>query len=308
MAENQKKQGGQQAPPATTNQNQLQIIKKDIVDVVGAKINEYINEGALHLPEHYSADNAIKSAWLALQSTQDRNGNSALAVCTRDSIANSLLDMVVQGLSPAKKQCYFIVHGKQLTLRRSYFGTLAVAKRLLNLRDAFAAIVYDDDTFEYEIRPDRIVVTLHEQNVKNIKPDCITAAYCCLMFRDDTPDYTEIMTWEQIQKSWKKAAANIDKADSPHKEFPDQMAKRTVINRACKTAINTTDDSGLLLDSFIRTTDNEFNQEPEQKAQALAEELEGQANATLVDLDDAQGETDAGAGQQQTIGAEEPPF
>jgi recombination protein RecT len=37
-----------------------------------------------------------------------------LQACTRDSIANALLDMAVQGLNPAKKQGYFIAYGKQL--------------------------------------------------------------------------------------------------------------------------------------------------------------------------------------------------
>ncbi|WP_243124300.1 recombinase RecT [Clostridium sp. AWRP] len=37
---------------------------------------------------------------------------------------------MMQGLTPAKKQCYFVVYGKQLQLMRSYMGTAAVTKRL----------------------------------------------------------------------------------------------------------------------------------------------------------------------------------
>ena len=46
-----------------------------------------------------------------------------------------------------------------------------------------------------------------------------------------------------------------------HKEFPDQMAKRTVINRACKMFFNTSDDSDLLIDSFNATGDVYDNEE-----------------------------------------------
>lgn len=45
---------------------------------------------------------------MTLQSMTDKNRKPALTVCTKDSIANSLLDMVVQALNPVKKQCYFI--------------------------------------------------------------------------------------------------------------------------------------------------------------------------------------------------------
>lgn len=64
-----------------------------------------------------------------------------MEVCSRESIANSLLDMVVQGLSPAKTQCYFIVYGNQLQLNRSYFGTQAVLKRLTNVKDIWANVI-----------------------------------------------------------------------------------------------------------------------------------------------------------------------
>ena len=39
------------------------------------------------------------------------------------------------------------------------------------------------------------------------------------------------------------------------------MAKKTVINRACKRFINTSDDSPVLVDAFNRTTESEYNRE-----------------------------------------------
>ena len=93
------------------NQQQPQealAVQKDVVDSVLAKINTFEESGELKLPANYSAPNALKSAWLILQDAVDKNNQPVLVSCTRESIANSLLSMVVQGLSPVKNQCYFI--------------------------------------------------------------------------------------------------------------------------------------------------------------------------------------------------------
>ena len=46
---------------------------------------------------------------------------------------------------------------------------------------------------------------------------------------------------QQIKDSWNQGAM---KGNSPaHKLFPDQMAEKTVINRACKLIIRTSDDA-----------------------------------------------------------------
>jgi len=83
------------------DKNELAIIKRDTVDVVADKVKQFQENGEVHFPANYSPENAMKSAWLTLQNTQDRNKKPALEVCTKDSIANALLDMVVQGLNPA---------------------------------------------------------------------------------------------------------------------------------------------------------------------------------------------------------------
>ncbi|MGO0053923.1 recombinase RecT, partial [Streptococcus suis] len=41
--------------------------------------------------------------------------------------------------------------------------------------------------------------------------------------------------------------------------FPQEMAKRTVINRAAKQFFNTSDDSDILIEAVNRTTENEFD-------------------------------------------------
>ena len=220
-----------------------------IADGVMSRIETMQEEGSIHFPPNYSAANALRSAWLQIQQLTDKTGRPAIEVCTRDSIANALLNTVIQGLSPAKKQVYYIVYKDQLQAQRSYFGTVAATKRVPGVKDVWADVVYDGDEFQVDKVRGGWRVTEHKSKPENINPEKIRYAYAVIE-RDDGTEYTEVMTWAQIQKSWAKSRS----ADhSVHKEFPDQMAKRTVINRACKMYFNTSDDSDMLIEAFNET-------------------------------------------------------
>lgn len=81
------------------------------------------------------------------------------------------------------------------------------------------------------------------------------------------------MTKKQIDKSWSKA-----KVKSVQIDFPEEMAKRTVINRAAKQFINTSDDAELFSDAFNRTTEGDYDHEIKQaepvKVQAIENKLQ----------------------------------
>jgi len=257
--------------------NELALVKKDVVDVVGKKVQEFVARGELHLPLNYSVENAMKSAWLILQNTVDKDKRPVLQVCTKDSIANALLDMAVQGLNPAKKQGYFIAYGKQLVFQRSYFGTMAVTKRVAGAKDIFAEIVCKGDEFEYQIKNGNKYITKHIQKIENVDPNNIVAAYCTIVFDDDR-QFTDIMTWAEIQKAWSKSKMNPEKEGSTHKEFAQEMARKTVINRACKRYLNSSDDGSLLM--------YHVNHADEIAAEAEVEaEIEENANQELIDVE-----------------------
>ena len=293
--------------------NELALMKKDVVDVVENKVQEFITKGQLHLPAGYSPDNAMKSAWLILQSTVDREKKPVLSVCTKDTIANALLDMVVQGLNPAKKQGYFIAYGKSLVFQRSYFGTMALAKMIDdNIADIVAEVVYDGDTFKYAMVRGKKEITLHEQALENVNGKKIKAAYCMIINADGEVIKTEIMTFEEIKQAWKQSQMNPfdDKGNvkdsSTHGKFTAEMAKKTVINRACKTILNSSSDSHLLRQSIVRS--GEIQAEVE-----VAEEIETNANTTPIDIveaeyEDLPADEPIGAGEQQTINADGPDF
>lgn len=239
----------------TKKKNEI-AVAKNISEAVLAKVQMMQETGGLVLPEDYHAGNALNAAYLKFKQLEDKNHKPAEQVCTKESVALALMDMVIQGLSPAKNQCYFVVHGSQLTLMRSYMGTVAAAKRFGGVKSVHAQVVYKNDRFEFEIDPSTGTkkVTVHEQSLESIEEGTIRAAYAVVITKNDV--YYEIMTMDEIRKAWAQGAA---KGGSPaHKNFPQEMAKKTVINRACKIFVNTSTDADPLADAYNRTTANDY--------------------------------------------------
>lgn len=265
--------------------NQLAMVKKDTVDVVAAKVKQFQENKEIHFPANYSPENAMKSAWLILQTVKTGKNNGykpALEVCTKDSIANSLLDMVVQGLNPAKKQCYFLVYGNQLVCQRSYFGTMAVTKRVTGAKSIEAAVIYEGDQVDYEMVNGKITNLVHKQQFGNINKDNILGAYCTIIMADES-SYTELMTIDELRKAWSKAQfwkedQTVEQKGTTHEEFRQEMAKKTVINRACKKYLNSSDDGSLVFDHINREDDISAEVE-------LQEELNKNANSEIIDVE-----------------------
>ncbi|MEC0131499.1 recombinase RecT [Paenibacillus odorifer] len=257
--------------------NQVAIIQKDITDDVNRSLTRLQDDGLI-LPPNYNASNALKSAFFKLQEVQDKNGKPALEVCSRESVANALLDMVVQGLSPAKTQCYFIVYGSKLQLNRSYFGTQAVLKRLSNVKDIWANVIYKGDVFEYAVAGGREKLVKHETNFEN-RDNEILGVYAVVKSVDDEEILT-VMTKKEVDASWSQSKTS----QSVHKKFPQEMAKRTVINRAAKAYINTSDDSDLLVDAINRSTENEYDDRVDVTPEEVNAEIAEHANGKIIDI------------------------
>jgi recombination protein RecT len=216
-----------------------------MVEKVLTKVNSLKEIGGIALPPDYSAEHALRSAWLILQDMKDRANLPVLKTSTPDSIANSLFNMVVQGLNPAKRQCSFILYGDKLTMQREYAGSIALARRYSAMKNIYAGVIYKGDVFEYAIDTTTGMkkITVHAQRMENLDDAKIIGAYAVVTF-DDGSVNTEIMTMAQIQKSWEQGPT---KGKSPaHTNFPGEMAKKTVINRACKLLIASSDDSVLM--------------------------------------------------------------
>lgn len=240
------------------------ITQKDITDSVLSRINELERTKAIKMPAGYNPGNALKAAWLKLQTVVDKNKQPALMVCTKVSVANALFDMCIQGLTPAKNQCYFIVRGSELTMMRSYFGTVAVLKRLNGVEDVFAQVIYQGDVFEYIIDGGNLVVTEHKQKLENIDVNKIIGAYCTIL--KDGKNRCTVMTMSQIRQAW----THTTNGGGVQKEYPDQMAMRTVINRGAKMYVNTSDDADELVEAINHSTEAEYEDAPVENGEPIS--------------------------------------
>lgn len=278
---------------------------ENISEQVLSRIEQFQKDGSMILPKNYSVENHMKSAWLALQEVEDKEHHKALQICTKESIANSLLDMVLQGLSVSKKQGYFIVYGNKLIFQRSYFGTIALAKRAGGIvSEPVANVIYDGDDFQYEIDPKTAKVSIikHSQKLENIDNDKIKGAYALVTLADGTTQVT-IMSMQQIRAAWGQGAT---KGNSPaHKNFAEEMAKKTVIGRACKAIINSSDDAWLY-DGKEDDADSDKASMQRDAAQHSDVQI---IDTTAVEFDDVpETSSNADAPQTQEPAPEEAPY
>lgn len=259
--------------------------EKTIVDSVLNRVRAFENRGELKFPTNYVPENALKSAWLELQEVKDKNYKPVLEVCTQASIANSLLNMVVQSLNPAKYQCYFIAYGNKLQMQRSYFGSMHVAKTVEpRIEDIYAATVYEGDEFVYEIRYGKKIVTLHKQKIENVNKQKIVAVYATVLYKDGRALST-VMTYDEVKQAWLQSPMKVVdekgklKSGSTHDKFTADMAEKTVINKACKYIINSSDDSTIVA-KYAKTTDIEVAEAD------VEEEINENANQETLDIKD----------------------
>ena len=243
---------------------QLAITNKEVEGLI--KQLEMKREGGLVFPKGYSIQNAMNAAYLMLKDAEDKNGNKLLEVCTQDSVVNALMQMATQGLNPLKKQCYFVAYGNKCQLLPSYFGTLTVLNRVQNLKcQPVANIVYQGDLFEigYDLDSGEKRILKHETKLENMD-NPILAAYAIIKTENET--VVEIMTKKQLENAWAQgqswqAAQKKGYNSKAHTNFSEEMAKKTVLNRASKRLINATDDSSIMSDeaigAFNATSDND---------------------------------------------------
>ncbi|MDU7641142.1 MAG: RecT family recombinase [Streptococcus anginosus] len=227
-----------------------ELTQKQVTSNVANRISVMKTEG-LKIAPNYSVSNALSSAYYALKNSSSGN---LLEKCTDKSIYNALLDMVTQGLSPAKTQCYFVPYGTTVKLTRSYFGTMKVVKQLPEVKDIYAEVIYKGDVFKIKNENGRKVFVSHETDWTNADNEII-GAYCIIEKLGGEKILT-VMTKKEIDKSWSKA-----KTKNVQNDFPQEMAKRTVINRAAKQFFNTSDDNDLFIGAVNRTTENEYDNE-----------------------------------------------
>lgn len=212
------------------------VVNNSFVDGLVTQLQQKEKFG-LTFPRGYNYSNELMGAYLTLKETTDKNGKNVLETCSQASIANTLMDMVTMGLSMQKKQCYPVAYGGKLQCQVSVYGNTCIARNF-GLKNIDAMCIYEGDEFKYHIENARIVIDSHTQDFMNINTDKIIGAYAIVTMDDDS-QYVELMNISMIKQAWKQGFGYKENGSGTHQKFTDQMAMKTVKNRALKYIIRT---------------------------------------------------------------------
>lgn len=212
------------------------VVNNAFVDGLVSQLQEKQKYG-LTFPKDYNYSNELMGAYLILKETQDANKKPVLESCSQVSIANTLMDMVTLGVSMQKKQCYPVAYGGKLQCQISVYGNTCIARRY-GMRNIDAMCIYEGDAFEYHIENARIVIDSHKQDFMSINTDKIIGAYA-IVTMEDGGQYVELMNMSMIKQAWKQGFGYKENGSGTHQKFTDQMAMKTVKNRALKYIIRT---------------------------------------------------------------------
>ena len=233
-------QGQVATQPASQNNALMKRMQEETVNNVLERVNAMEQAGELVLPKDYNVGNALKSAWLYLQTIQDKQGNKAIDKCTKESICNCLLEMVIKGEHP-RQHCYFIPCGTSLEFWERYTGKYMRAKRDTEVKSVNPQVIYEGDEFIYTVDENgQYQFVSHKTDIGNIDITKIKGAYAVVINKDESR-HLEVMTIDQIRKAWGQGAAKGN--SGAHLNFTDQMAKKSVIARACKIALDSASDN-----------------------------------------------------------------
>jgi recombination protein RecT len=276
-----------------------------MIEEIKNRIDKLVKEKKIEIDSSYNYQNAIQEAFIEIGKLKNKKQESALDVCSKKSISTAILQMIMQGLDPANKEVYFQIQQKKeqsiLTFKRSYFGTIKLLKRRTDVKQIFTEVVYKKDKFdEYTIINGRKTIK-HRQRAENIinTIDNIEAVYVVISFKvtnKDNPkdDIIEIMPMSQIIYSWEQYSSSYQYAkkegmESPHTKYPDQMAKRTVLERVAKTLLpsihesNPIENDAYFMDANTETFD--FQDEPKQEKE---KQSEAETELKLVEVEEKQ--------------------
>jgi len=227
------------------------IVEKNISDKVINQISNLVDNQGLVLPKNYNPTNALKSAYLKLAENNLLNTDQT-------ALAEALLNMCIQGLNPAKNQCYFINYGGKVNMMRSYFGDRTVAINTGLVKDVQANVIYEGDEVNVFYENDYIKIE-HKTNWENLS-NPIKGAYAFAILPDGSKRY-DIMTIDRIKKSWSMSKNQTN--NKLQTQFNDDACKRTVIRHLVKMIFNETGDSEAVVESYNKTTADEYDNSKE---------------------------------------------
>lgn len=245
-------------------QQQKTTIDKQVA-ILSSKTTQWITDNlrnpnmAVAVPKGYNIGNEVSSLIFAISRVKDKDGRSVLEVCDPEQVMNQVRDCALQGLSVTRKHVWPIIYGGELTLQMSYFGLVASLSYMFPDLQVYANVLYEGDEYDYctdDIRGYNYVTNIRSSIANRDKP--IIAGYGNIVDKKTNKRvYGLVMTMSEIRQNWAKSR---NKDNNVQKEFPQEMAKRTVISRMVKMFVYTANSSTNTeqIGAFRRMTEGEY--------------------------------------------------
>lgn len=209
------------------NGNNLTVAKKEEKKAtIGDLIYSYKDKFASALPSVITPERFARISANAVAS------NPQLAKCSQTSLIGALLCSAQCGLEPnsALGQAYIIPYGDKAQFQISYKGLIELAHRSGQLKDISAHVVYEGDTFEYELGLEPKLKHIPAMSDRG-KPTWVYAVYHLV-----SGGYGfEVMSVDDINRH-RRQYSKTTRRDSPWETSWEEMAKKTCLKKCLKYA------------------------------------------------------------------------
>lgn len=148
--------------------------------------------------------------------------------CTRQSLFNACLNAAQDGLLPDGREGAIVPRKGSAVWQPMVGGIYKRVKTSGSVASLSANVVYDGEEFAVLLGDeDRIV---HRRDMAKVAKGAEVAVYAIATLKDGTKE-REVMSWQQVEDVRKVSASPNS---GPWVEWPDEMARKTVVRRLAK--------------------------------------------------------------------------
>lgn len=192
-------------------------------------LKSQLEENTSALPEGFNQTRFMQNALMFIKN------DTVIEFCKHhddgsQQVLSGLMRGAYLGLDFMAKEAYLVPFGSKLEYMTSYVGEIKLRKKysVRPIRDIYANVVREGDDFSYEVVDGEPTLNHKPIPFNNNK---VIGAYAVCIFEDGGKQI-DTMSLEELENTRKSSKS----ANSPaYKQFPNEMYKKTVIRRLCKT-------------------------------------------------------------------------
>ncbi len=192
-------------------------------------LKEDLENNVAALPEGFNKDRFYQNA---LTFVKDENIREFCKKHTDggQQVLSGLMRGAYLGLDFLNKEAYLVPYGSKLDYQTSYIGEIKLRKKysVRPIRDIYADVVREGDDFTYEVVDGE--PTLHHKPI-TFNTGKVIGAYAVCIFADGGK-LIDTMSLEELENTRSASKAKNSPAWS---KFTNEMYKKTVLRRLCKT-------------------------------------------------------------------------